>query len=645
MNKSLLLPLVFAISYTALGQVTIFSEDFEGGSFPAGWSQITAASDGGWLVGNSAALSSSSFGIADHTTMIATNDDGCDCDKSNDLLILPSVDISGLTNPYLQFALFYFEGTYSGATEDLTLEASTDGGYSWDVVSNFGYETTSWRTEYVDLSDYAGETDLVLAFRYDDGGGWLFGAAMDDIKVIDADLTTISVSLSGGYVGSNIESIPQIFNGYTKFLTGKSMIVNGTISNNALAEITSFDATYTRGATTYTQYFTGVSIGAGEVFSFVFDSPLTINEGTNSITITISNINGGASDDPSDNTAATSITGVTAKAGRLVVAEEATGSWCGWCVRGNVMMQHMNLNYPEYYAGIAVHNGDPMVVSEYDNGLNATGFPSAKIDRQAWIDPLQFESAFMDRIGLDPEVLVTNTASYNDDNGMVSITSTLKFQEELNGDYRIAVVLTEDDVTGTGSAWNQANYYSGGGNGPMGGYESLGGSVSSTAIPYEHVARAIIGGFNGEDGSIPENNPAGSEHTYTVDYDLPEEYEWENMHAITLVIKFTTKKIINAGTSSLIASSADNISSFASVNLYPNPADNYSLIRVNMTQAQDLRIAVTDLSGKTVAEKNYGMQSGDNVYPLNTELFESGIYFVNIYTNQEMITKKLVITK
>ncbi|MFN3940938.1 MAG: hypothetical protein ACK4IY_10140, partial [Chitinophagales bacterium] len=151
--------------------------------------QETAATDGGWLVGNAAALSSPAFGIADHTIMIATNDDDCDCDKSNDLLILPSVDVSGLTNPYVQFALYYFEGTYSGDTEDLTLEASTDGGYSWDVVSNFGYETASWRTEFVDLSAYAGETDLILAFRYDDGGGWLFGAAIDDIKVIDADLS------------------------------------------------------------------------------------------------------------------------------------------------------------------------------------------------------------------------------------------------------------------------------------------------------------------------------------------------------------------------------------------------------------------------------------------------------------------------
>ncbi|MFN3940909.1 MAG: Omp28-related outer membrane protein, partial [Chitinophagales bacterium] len=366
--------------------------------------------------------------------------------------------------------------------------------------------------------------------------------------------------------------IPQVFNGYTKFLTGKSMVVNGNISNNALAEITSFDATYTRGVTTYTQSFTGLSIGGGEAYSFIFDSPLSINEGTNTVNISISNINGGASDDPSDNTQTATITGVTAKPGRVVVAEEATGSWCGWCVRGNVMMEHMNLNYPEYFASIAVHNGDPMAVAEYDNGLNATGFPSAKVDRQAWIDPLQFETAFMDRIGLDPEVIVSNTAAYTEGTGMVSITSTLNVQEELNGDYRIAVVLTEDEVSGTGSSWNQSNYYSGGSYGPMGGYESLGSSVSSTAIPYMHVARAIIGGFNGAAGSIPENNPAGSEHTYTVEYELPENYNWENMHAITLVIKFSTKKIINAGTSSLIASSADNISSFASVNLYPNPA-------------------------------------------------------------------------
>lgn len=644
MKKLILFSLAVTVTMYVSAQ-TVFSEDFEGGSFPAGWTQETNASDGGWLVGSAASLSSASFPIADHTTIIATNDDECNCDKSDDFFYTPSIDVSSLANPFLKFAVYYYELGYLGAVENLTVEVSTNGGTSWTVISDLGYETDGWRTEFIDLSAYTGETDLMVGFRYNDDGGWVYGAAIDDIEIFEADLTTVSVSLSSGYLGSNIDAIPQVFNGYTKYLVGKTMVINGQISNLAMAPITSFDITYTNGTDTYTQSFTGVSIGAGSTYNYAIDPPLMINEGTNSVTITLENINGGGTaDDPADNSKTASVTGVTAKPGRMVVAEEATGSWCGWCVRGNVLMEYMYDHYADNFFGITVHNGDPMVVSEYDSGLGASAFPNAKIDRQAWIDPLEFETAYIDRISLEPEVLISQEVSFDEATRTATVTSLLNFQEQMDGDYRIAVVFTEDEVVGTGSSWNQSNYYSGGGNGPMGGYELLGASVPATTIPYMHVARAIVGGFNGEEGSVPATNAAGSYHSYTTTYEVPSGYNWDNMHVVTLLIKYSTKKIVNAANASNFTSTND-ISSIASINLYPNPADNYSLIRVNLSQPQELTITVTDISGKMVASNNYGMQSGDNVYPLNTETLGSGIYFVNIQTNEEMISKKLVITK
>lgn len=53
-------------------QTTIYAEDFEGGSVPANWSNITSATDGGWIVGDAATLSSSGFPIVAHTTIAAT---------------------------------------------------------------------------------------------------------------------------------------------------------------------------------------------------------------------------------------------------------------------------------------------------------------------------------------------------------------------------------------------------------------------------------------------------------------------------------------------------------------------------------------------------------------------------------------------
>ena len=64
------------------------------------------------------------------------------------------------------------------------------------------------------------------------------------------------------------------------------------------------------------------------------------------------------------------------------------------------------------------------------------------------------------------------------------------------------MVLTENNVTGTGSGYAQANYYSGGGQGNMGGYESE-LIRSASDMSYHFVARTIQPSFFGTQGSIP----------------------------------------------------------------------------------------------------------------------------------------------
>ena len=65
-----------------------YSEDFEGTTgtaLPSGWTQVTNATDGGYLSGTD--LSSQYFPIPAHTRYVGTNDDACDCDKANEQLI------------------------------------------------------------------------------------------------------------------------------------------------------------------------------------------------------------------------------------------------------------------------------------------------------------------------------------------------------------------------------------------------------------------------------------------------------------------------------------------------------------------------------------------------------------------------------
>lgn len=85
--KKLLLSLFAVCTATvamAQGQSVIYSTDFNSG-IPTGWTQSTQATDGGFLSGSASTLSSSYFTITDPgSNFVATNDDGCNCNKADE---------------------------------------------------------------------------------------------------------------------------------------------------------------------------------------------------------------------------------------------------------------------------------------------------------------------------------------------------------------------------------------------------------------------------------------------------------------------------------------------------------------------------------------------------------------------------------
>src|SRR5699024_9870565 len=131
-------------------------------------------------------------------------------------------------------------------------------------------------------------------------------------------------------------------------------------------------------------------IGSLEFYTHTFSTPIVLAAGTNTLSVTVSNVNGeGQDDNADDDTKSTTITPVEVATGKIVVGEEATGTWCGWCPGGHVFMDYMETKYSGYWAGIAVHNNDPMVDQTYDTGIGTKiqGYPSALVNRRTAIDP------------------------------------------------------------------------------------------------------------------------------------------------------------------------------------------------------------------------------------------------------------------
>ena len=230
-------------STTSLSQVILLDEDFQLGTLPTGWSQTTNATDGGWLLGTNTSLQSVYWPIAPHGNFIATNDDECDCDKSEDYLITPPIDLTGISAAVMQFQNYFDGESMFGGTETATVEYSVDGGASWNVLQTIiGVNNGLWDAQTVSLNALIGNSNVLIGFHYYDDFNWLFGWAIDDVFVSE---------VSGLDLGLSSLSVP------TTLSTGTTTPVTGIVTNTGLDTIQSFDVSWTIGNIRKNRHYKG----------------------------------------------------------------------------------------------------------------------------------------------------------------------------------------------------------------------------------------------------------------------------------------------------------------------------------------------------------------------------------------------------
>ncbi|MCS6916466.1 MAG: choice-of-anchor J domain-containing protein [Chitinophagales bacterium] len=640
---------ILALSLTAQGQTTLLSQDFEGTGLPSGWSNISNATDGGWKFGTNTQLQSAYFPIPPHTKMAATNDDACNCDKGDEYLITPVMDFSGAANVFMSFDAYFYKASYNNKQEEAHVKISTDGGTTWTTVFTLP-GNSAWTTYDVNLSAYAGQSNVKLAFNYKDGGDWLYGWALDNVKVYEP-LVGTDLMVSTLLVGK--EDPRPAFVGFQKYLTGLPLTVRATLTNKGTYAINSFDVSWTDGTSTHTETLTGLNVAPLATYTYQSQVPYVTLGGNQSITLSVSNVNGGANEiSTTNNSKSYAVYGVTPNPDRKYLAEEATGTWCGWCPRGTVYMDYMTETYPDQFVGVAVHNGDPMANSTYDNGVNTfpgfMGYPSVIVDREYIIDPSALEFDLIDKISNDVPVKVTVSGEYNPSIKQLAVTVTGEFIQSLSGNYRFNAVIVEDSVTGTSSGYKQANYYAGGGQGLMGGFENLPSSIPANQMHYNHVGRAILGGFHGTAGSLPTTLNAGDKHSYTYTYVVPSTVNINRVHVVGMITQYNSNSdniVINCnkGGWELASGFQEPGAPVASLAVYPNPATDESVLHYRLSAPAQVSYEIRNAIGQLVQSENLGLRSGEQQTMVDISKLSDGVYFVTLRVGQNSFTEKLVV--
>lgn len=610
-----------------------YTEDFESGA--AGW-EIPAP----FAVTNATDLSSQYFGIDEHTLFVGVNDDGVGAGvTSYGFVVSPAIDLADIGNPILSFESFFINGDFD-ADETAKVFVSTDG-VNWDEVLDIPGSTSGWVNTQANISAYGGQT-IYLAFEYNDGGGWNYGFCFDDLLIEEysiereAELKSATANCAGGTVGKEIE-------------------ISGSFVNNGTMPLTSVDITWTDGTNSETTNLSGLNVQLFEEYDFVLNGTAPLPAGGGNITVTLANVNGmGADENTANDTGSFGVAGLTPAADRGVIYEEATGTWCGWCPRGTAWLKIISDCYGENFIGIAVHNGDPMVLNEYDNGVTSfpgfPGFPSGLFERKNIVDPGAIEAPFQSAVVTPAVARLRAGATYDEGSRQLTVTAFADLNEAIADGYRFNAVLIEDGVTGTGAGYNQANYYSGGGAGPMFGWEDLPSTVPAADMVYDHVGRALLGGYAGVANSV-NATAAGESASYTFDtYTIPAGYDENNMHIVIMLID-NAGQIVN-GWSQTIDEAVDFLLSNEEVTINndaariaPNPTTGATNVFLTLDGSKEVTMTIMNAVGQTVAIQDFGKQSGNAVLPIDAANLDAGVYLVHLVIDGTLVTKKLVVSK
>ena len=303
-----------------------------------------------------------------------------------------------------------------------------------------------------------------------------------------------------------------------------------------------------------------------------------------------------------------------------VVAEEVTGTWCQYCVRGIGAMNYMRENDPEGFIGIAIHNNssstvpDSMAISgeEYRKWVMATysmnGYPHCVLNRNAQysIDPgiIPTTAASIKRNGQNYYGL-TLSATYNPETNRIAADTEVLFAKDFdNTNFKLAYIVIENDVHRTHAetgildnycGYDQVNAYAGGAMGECYGFENLPGIVNADDIWYQDVARGYDGtdGYKGIEGLFPKNISEGDVFTHQMELDMPETVLVKENAELVVLLLSKSGAILNAEKCPIAQQSAE-----------PTAVEFGAVVQ------RHTEPAVYDLQGRVVSKSGHSLQPG-----------------------------------
>lgn len=627
--KKITLLILFLVALQSQAQ-TYYSENFEGGTLN-GW--VSADLDGDtkqWAPLNASSIDAN---LGTKSMVSFSYDDAAQAPLTPDNLVTsPAINLTAVTASNVFF--FFDQVTASSwPDEHYAIYITTSNVPSVITAATPIYETDV--TELVltnkafNLSSFIGQT-IYISFRHYNCTDKYF-LIIDNIAVKSLPLNDVEL------VSSKIERY-----GLMNVANNLSL----TIKNNGSNTVNNVTVNWNDGSDHSATI--PITIGVGETVTI--DHPTAVQYATvveKTLAITVTQVNGNVDANPSNNTGANNFNTISQASVKNVLFEEGTGTWCGWCPRGAVAMNYMTTTYPNQFIGVAVHNGasDPMKLAAYDTAAGITGFPGMNVDRVITNESVSKNlmiSHFNERKNLPTPASLVATGNVAGSAITINVIATFRTMFAA-ANFRLGVIISEDGVHGTATGYRQTNYYAANANGAMGGYEALPNPVPAAQMIYDHVGRALLGGYSGQTGSVPTTIADGQTANYTFNYTVPSTSIAANMHAVLVLIDQATGEVVNAKSVVLNTLAVDTNNYLKDqVQIYPNPSSDYFNIK-NLNAGDDYTITIYDLLGKVVKTLEHKNVIENEELTIPVKGISTGQYIVNIASGTSSTSLHLLV--
>lgn len=411
-----------------------------------------------------------------------------------------------------------------------------------------------------------------------------------------------------------------------------SYSISGQFNNKLNGAVSSATLTYTvdNGAATL-QKFDQQTLSRGPVTDFKFESPVNLTPGNHIVKVWLSEINGIAQTQPE--IVSTEVHIASRAATRHGLIELFTSSTCPPCAAENKTYDPLlqkntpniggDLNVIKYQMNWPSPGNDPSYNAHGNTRrgyYSINGIPDGRVNG--------VKKTFNTQAGLDASKTTPAT---------VDITATL----EVTGNNLKAKATITPYVTSTVTV-HQAVLQD---------YYSYNGSAGQTKY-YFAMRKMNPDGGGAKNTSITDGTPfsVNFDHTAT-QATQPAQGSFDFWTISTLKYQYVvfvqddkTKDVLNSASAIVKVTGIVDIKEGAQIGVYPNPADNYAVVGIQLQKASPVALRIYDISGKVVySNDTEQVGTGKNEITINTSSFAAGVYTIVVQTDDSILRDKLVV--